>query len=125
MKIYILSSVSEDVEYSAKGNITGSGDVAIDIYKFNLNKKEIDKVGEFVQKKKDSEIIISNNQICFEYEDKLYSTIETYPNDKKKNGEVYLIYYDMKKNKFEYMEGPIINNKDIESIDTDTIQYSI
>ncbi|MDO7205005.1 hypothetical protein Q5M85_13510 [Paraclostridium bifermentans] len=23
------------------------------------------------------------------------------------------------------MEGPIINNKDIESIDTDTIQYSI
>lgn len=123
--IYILSSVSEDVEYSAKGNITGSGDVAIDIYKFNLNKKEIDKVGEFVQKKKDSEIIISNNQICFEYEDKLYSTIETYPNDKKKNGEVYLIYYDMKKNKFEYMEGPIINNKDIESIDTDTIQYSI
>ncbi|MCG4775157.1 hypothetical protein L0O83_18900, partial [Lawsonibacter sp. DFI.5.51] len=78
--------------------------------------------GEFVQKKKDSEIIISNNQICFEYEDKLYSTIETYPNDKKKNGEVYLIYYDMKKNKFEYMEGPIINNKDIESIDTDTIQ---
>ncbi|MCG4470968.1 hypothetical protein L0P50_19090, partial [Lawsonibacter sp. DFI.6.74] len=80
------------------------GDVAIDIYKFNLNKKEIDKVGEFVQKKKDSEIIISNNQICFEYEDKLYSTIETYPNDKKKNGEVYLIYYDMKKNKFEYME---------------------
>lgn len=123
--IYILSSVSEDVEYSAKGNITGSGDVAIDIYKFNLNKKEIDKVGEFVQKKKDSEIIISNNQICFEYEDKLYSTIETYPNDKKKNGEVYLIYYDMEKNKFEYMEGPIINNKDIESIDTDTIQYSI
>ena len=123
--IYILSSVSEDVEYSAKGNITGSGDVAIDIYKFNLNKKEIDKVGEFVQKKKDSEIIISNNQICFEYEDKLYSTIETYPNDKKKNGEVYLIYYDMEKNKFEYIEGPIINNKDIESIDTDTIQYSI
>lgn len=123
--IYILSSVSEDVEYSAKGNITGSGDVAIDIYKFNLNKKEIDKVGEFVQKKKYSEIIISNNQICFEYEDKLYSTIETYPNDKKKNGEVYLIYYDMEKNKFEYIEGPIINNKDIESIDTDTIQYSI
>lgn len=123
--VYILSSVSEDVEYSAKGNITSSGDVAVDIYKFNLNKKEIDKVGEFVQKKKDSEIIISNNQTCFEYDGKLYSTIETYPKDKEKNGEVYLIYYDIKKNKFEYMEGPTINNKDIEAIDTDTIQYSI
>ncbi|MCU9815339.1 hypothetical protein [Paraclostridium sp. AKS73] len=82
--VYILSSVSEDVEYSAKGNITSSGDVAVDIYKFNLNKKEIDKVGEFVQKKKDSEIIISNNQTCFEYDGKLYSTIETYPRIKKK-----------------------------------------
>ncbi|MCU9812668.1 hypothetical protein [Paraclostridium sp. AKS81] len=50
--IYILSSVSEDVEYSAKGNITGSGDVAIDIYKFNLNKKKLIKLENLFKRKK-------------------------------------------------------------------------
>lgn len=123
--VYILSSVSEDMEYSNKGNITNSGDVSIDVFRFNLNDKKLEKTGEFVQKKKENELIITNNQICFENNGKLYTTIESYPKDKKNNGEVYLIYYDMQKNKFEYMEESIMNKKDIENMSTEVTQYNI
>lgn len=123
--VYILSSVSEDMEYSNKGNITNSGDISIDVFKFNLNDKKLEKTGEFVKKKKENELIITNNQICFENDGKLYTTIESYTKDKKNNGEAYLIYYDMAKNKIEYIEESIINNKDIGNMSTEETQYSI
>ncbi|GAA0709472.1 hypothetical protein GCM10008904_20400 [Paraclostridium ghonii] len=123
--IYILSSVSEDMEYSDNGHVKSSGDVSIYVYKFNLNDKKLEKTGEFIQKKKENELMITNNRICFENDGKLYTTIESYPKDNKSNGEAYLIYYDMGKNKFEYMKESIVNNKEIENLETDTTQYSI
>lgn len=123
--IYILSSVSEDMEYSNNGHVKSSGDVSIYVYKFNLNDKKLEKTGEFIQKKKENELTINNNQICFESDGKLYTTIESYPKDNKSNGEGYLIYYDMGKNKFEYMKESIINNNEIENLETGTTQYSI
>ncbi|WP_250674961.1 hypothetical protein LZ906_011235 [Paraclostridium ghonii] len=121
--IYILSSVSEDMEYSNNGNIINSGDVSIYVFKFNLNDKKLEKTGEFIQKKKENELTINNNQICFENDGKLYTIIESYPKDNKSNGEGYLIYYDIEKNKFEYMKESITNNKEIKNIDT--TQYSV
>lgn len=123
--IYILSSVSQDMEYSNNGHVKSSGDVSIYVYKFNLNDKKLEKTGKFIQKKKENELMITNSQICFENDGKLYTTIESYPKDNKNNGEAYLIYYDMEKNKFEYMKESIINNKEIENLETDTTQYSI
>lgn len=121
--IYILSSVSEDMEYSNNGHVKSSGDVCIYVYKFNLNDKKLEKTGQFIQKKKENELTINNNQICFENDGKLYTIIESYPKDNKSNGEGYLIYYDIEKNKFEYMKESITNNKEIENIET--TQYSV
>ena len=80
------------------------------IYKYNLNRGESKKVGEFISNKELKDLY----RDCFNYNGKLYSFTQTYPLKKGVNIELLLTYYDIKNNKLENIKlsHPMLKSKD-------------
>ncbi|MEG2787529.1 MAG: hypothetical protein RR942_06865 [Romboutsia sp.] len=121
--VYILCSGSTDLEHSKNGQIKDNKGIFMNVYKFNLNTKQLKKQSSMEKNSSNNELIIINNQISFENNGKLYTIVESYPKQDEKSGKIYLVYYDINRNKFDYIKEPLITN--IESESCQNIKYNI
>ncbi|MGL5751778.1 MAG: hypothetical protein ACRCXT_14685 [Paraclostridium sp.] len=124
--IYLFELINKDIVYDNNGRLIENGDSKINVYKLNLEKQKLEKYNEIDTK--DKEGIEFSVSITFEYENKVYFTVNKEDENKTNS---YIAYYDLNKNEFSYIEESLnlefqqINNHEDYSLYTYSINDDI